>query len=81
MNRRTLVEAKVTYTLELSGRFYSTEHVPARACRETGEQFFSPGTVERMQALIKEGKQSSRVVEAQRRNQGHRHSRWYEEGP
>ena len=59
----TMVEAKVTYTLELGGRFYIIEHVPARVCRETGEQFFSPETVERVQALIKEGKQPTRVVE------------------
>jgi YgiT-type zinc finger domain-containing protein len=59
----TMVDAKVTYTLELGGRFYIVEHVPARVCRETGEQFFSPETVERVQALIKEGKPPSRVVE------------------
>ena len=59
----TMVDAKVTYMLELGGRFYIIEHVPARVCREPGEQFFSPETVERVQALIKEGKQLTRVVE------------------
>ena len=46
-----------------SGKFYIIEHVPARVCQETGEQFFSPQTVERIQALIKGGKNPDRVVE------------------
>lgn len=52
----TFVEAMVTYTLELDGKFYLIERVPARVCRETGEQFFAPETVERIQHLI-HGKQ------------------------
>ena len=59
----TMVDAEVTYTLELNGKFYIIEHVPARVCQETGEQFFSPETVERIQALIKGGKMPARVVE------------------
>ncbi len=58
-----LEETEVTYTLELNGRFYIIEHVPARVCQETGEQYFSPETVERIQALIKGGKKPARVVE------------------
>jgi hypothetical protein len=49
--------------LELGGKFYIIEHVPARVCQETGEQFFSPKTVERLQALIKGGKKPVRVIE------------------
>lgn len=59
----TMVDTEVTYTLELNGKFYIVEHVPARVCQETGEQFFSPETVERIQALIKGGKRPTRVVE------------------
>lgn len=59
----TLIETEVTYTVELGGKFYIVEHVPARVCQETGEQFFSPETVERIQALIKGGKKPARVVE------------------
>jgi YgiT-type zinc finger domain-containing protein len=58
-----LEETEVTYTLEFGGKFYIIEHVPARVCRETGEQFFSPETVERIQDLIKGGKEPTRVVE------------------
>jgi len=59
----TMVETEVTYTVELNGKFYIIEHVPARVCQETGEQFFSPETVERIQALVKGGKRPARVVE------------------
>jgi YgiT-type zinc finger domain-containing protein len=58
-----MVDTEVTYTLELNGKFYIIEHVPAQVCQETGEQFFSPETVERIQALIKGGKRPARVVE------------------
>ena len=61
--QETMIETKVTYTLDLDGNFYIIEHVPARVCRETGEQFFSPETVERIAALIKGGAEPARVVQ------------------
>ena len=61
--KETMIETEVTYTLELGGKFYIIEHVPARVCRETGEQFFSPDTVEKIQTMIKGGKKPVRVVE------------------
>ena len=59
----TMVDAKVTYTLEHDGRFFLIAHVPARVCRETGEQFFAPETVERIQAIIKGNKKPDKVIE------------------
>jgi len=59
----TMVNTKVTYTLEHGGRFCIIEHVPARVCKETGEQYFAPETVERIQALIKGKRKPDRVVE------------------
>ena len=47
-----LVERRVTYALELDGKFYIVENVPARVDEETGEQFFSPSTVENLQQMI-----------------------------
>ncbi len=47
-----LVERLVTYTLEFEGRFYIVENVPARINEETGEQFFSPSTVEYLHKTI-----------------------------
>lgn len=61
--QETMVDAKVTYTLEHEGKFYIIEHVPARVCKETGEQYFSPETVERIQALIKGSRKPDKVIE------------------
>lgn len=46
------VEQRVTYTLLKKGKLYIIENVPARVNPETGEQFFSPYTVERLQKII-----------------------------
>jgi YgiT-type zinc finger domain-containing protein len=34
------VEKQATYTLELNGKIFVIENVPARVDEETGEQFF-----------------------------------------
>ena len=60
----TFIDQRVTYTLEFEGRFVIIEHVPARVSVRTGERFFSPETVERLQKIVWEGKTPSRVVEA-----------------
>ena len=57
------MERLVTYTQELDGRFIVVEHVPARVCRETGEQLFSPETVNRLQAIIRSRIEPARVIE------------------
>ena len=61
--KETMVETEVTYTLEHEGNFYLIKHVPARVCKETGEQYFSPETVEHIQALIKGKKPPVKVIE------------------
>jgi YgiT-type zinc finger domain-containing protein len=61
--KETIVETEVTYTVAHRGQFYIIEHVPARVCKETGEQFFSPETVERIQAMIKGEKKPDRLIE------------------
>jgi YgiT-type zinc finger domain-containing protein len=58
-----MVDMEVTYTLEHEGKFYVVEHVPARVCKETGEPFFSPETVEHIQSIIKGGKRPDRMIE------------------
>lgn len=50
--QETLVEKQVTYTLVLNDQIILIENVPARVNEETGEQFFSPLTVERLQKTI-----------------------------
>lgn len=46
------VEQRVTYTLEMDGKSCIVENVPARVEEDTGEQFFAPSTVERLQETI-----------------------------
>jgi YgiT-type zinc finger domain-containing protein len=60
----TMIETKVTYTLAYEGKVCIIEHVPARVCEETGEQFFSPETVEHVHALIKGHSKPTRIIEA-----------------
>jgi YgiT-type zinc finger domain-containing protein len=58
-----LVEQRVTYTLEMGGKVYIVENVPARVDEETGEQFFAPSTVERLQETILGETEPSKVIE------------------
>jgi len=68
--KETMVESKVTYTLEHDGKFFIVENVPARVCRETGAQFFSPETVEHIQGIIKSRENPDRVIETPVYNYG-----------
>ncbi|MEG4498764.1 YgiT-type zinc finger protein [Microcoleus sp. F10-C6] len=61
--QETMVEQKVSYTLEINGKFIIIENVPARVCLETGERFFSPETVEQLQKMIWEDRKPTRVIE------------------
>lgn len=62
--REALEEREVTYTLEVGGRLMVVEYVPARVNMETGEQFFSPETVARLQQLLREQPKPVRIIEA-----------------
>ena len=62
-SKETITNKLVTYTLEFDGKFYVIENVPARVCLETGEQFFAPETVEKLQETIWEHKKPKRVIE------------------
>lgn len=61
--KETMIDTTVTYTIQYAGKFYIIEHVPARVCQETGEQFFAPETVEHIQAIIKGKSHPVRVIE------------------
>lgn len=58
-----LVERLVTYTLEFEGKFYIIKDVPARVNDETGEQFFSPITVERLHRTILGHAKPRKIIE------------------
>lgn len=59
----TLVEKQVTYALNLNGRIVLIENVPARVNEDTGEQFFSPSTVERLQQTVLARKEPDHFVQ------------------
>jgi YgiT-type zinc finger domain-containing protein len=58
-----LVERKVTYTLEMNGQLIIIENVPAQVNVETGEQLFSPDTVERLQKMIWQQSKPKRMIQ------------------
>ena len=59
----TLIEKNVTYNIEVNGQFFLIENVPARVNVETGEKYFSPRTVERLQLAVWEQCQPVRTIE------------------
>lgn len=61
--QETLLDREVTYALELGDRFIIVENVPARVCVETGEKFFAPATVEKLQKLAWERRAPDRVIQ------------------
>jgi hypothetical protein len=61
--KEVLIEKLVTYTLQLNGQVFMVENVPARVNEETGEQFFSPSTVERLQQIILTEQEPDRFTE------------------
>ncbi len=61
--KETMIPTEVTYTLEVGGKFFIIEKVPARVCKETGEQYFSPVTVEHLQSIVSTKKKPIKVIE------------------
>lgn len=58
-----LEEQTVTYMLEINGQLIVVENVPARVNMETGEQLFSPQTVERLQSVVQERRKPVRMMQ------------------
>jgi hypothetical protein len=54
---------KVTYILEVDGKFIIIENVPARVNVETGERYFAPEVVEKLQQTVWDQRQPDRVIE------------------
>lgn len=59
----TFVHQRVKYTIDVNGELIVIENVPARVCVETGEQLFSPETVERLQKMIFTRSKPKRIME------------------
>lgn len=58
-----LTERNVTYSLELDGKFYIVENVPARVNEQTGEQYFAPETVEHLRQKIRGNAHAKKTME------------------
>jgi len=56
-------EQHITYVLETEGKLFVIENVPARVSEETGEQLFSPETVERLQQMVWAKQKPVRILE------------------
>jgi len=63
VGQEQFMEQKVTYVLLKDGKLYVIENVPARVNQETGEQFFSPQTVEHLQYIIGEQRNPTRFIQ------------------
>ena len=63
VSEERFVEQKVTYTLEVDGRFVIIENVPARVSERSGERFFSPETVESLQRIVWGTRTPTRVIQ------------------
>ena len=62
-SKESFVEQRVTYTLEIDGRFVIVENVPARVSERTGERLFSPETVESLLRIIWGSRTPTRVIQ------------------
>jgi YgiT-type zinc finger domain-containing protein len=80
------VEKEVTYTLNLNGQIILIENVPARVNEETGEQFFSPSTVKRLQQTILDNPEPDHCLTYEQRDRDscrfrHLHPSWHVHSP
>ncbi len=60
---RRFADQLVTYTVEVDGRVVIVENVPARVDEESGERFFSPATVEEVQAIVWGNRTPDRIAQ------------------
>jgi hypothetical protein len=62
-SQETFIHTLVTYTIEIEGKFYIFENVPARVSQDTGERLFSPEIVEKIQQIILQNDPPQRFIE------------------
>jgi len=61
--KENLVDQKVSYSIYIDGQFLIVENVPARVDIETGEQYFSPETVDQLQKIINQKNKPVRMIQ------------------
>ncbi|MGE0086134.1 MAG: YgiT-type zinc finger protein [Desulfococcaceae bacterium] len=59
----TMTEQNVTYILQTEDTFAVIENVPARVCLESGERFFSPEPVEKIQETVWKKRKPVRLMQ------------------
>ena len=59
-----LTDMLVRYLLDIDGHILVFENVPARVNQETGEQFFSPATVRKIQQIAMSSQSPARTIQA-----------------
>ena len=59
----TLVDQSVSYHVEIDGQLVLVENVPARVNVETGERYFAPETVERLQQAVWGRRRPVRIIQ------------------
>jgi hypothetical protein len=63
MSEEQFVEERVSYALQVDDRFVIVENVPARISIQTGERFFSPETVQRLQQIVWQQRPPVRLIQ------------------
>lgn len=58
-----LEDAFVTYSLVQNDELIMVENVPAHVDPKTGEQFFSPDTVEQLQTILWSKRRPKRIIQ------------------
>ena len=56
-------ERKVSYAIELEGKWIIVENVPATVCSQCGDRLFSANAVEKLQHVVRDQKAPCRVLE------------------
>jgi len=61
--RENAKDKVVNYVLDIDGEIVIVENVPVRVNLDTGERYFAPDTVERLQQIAWKKENLSRIVE------------------
>jgi YgiT-type zinc finger domain-containing protein len=58
-----MVEGQTTFTVDIGSGVVVVRHVPARVCRQCGEDWIRDAVAERLERIVSEAKTAGKVVE------------------
>ena len=61
--QENMADRVVNYVLDIDGEIVIVENVPARVNLDTGERYFAPDTVDRLQQIAWKKENPNRIVE------------------